>query len=150
MLFHLSPDRLAAPFMRLAGPSSLRPRSAAAALAGVALFCAAVLLLPPPWAVLLVIAPLLEETVLRAGLQEALLRRLALRGAAGATAANLGCALAFAAAHLLQRPSALAALTLLPALWLGWVYQQQRRVAPCIALHALMNAAWLLWPVGAP
>ena len=144
MLFHVRPGSLAAPFMRLAGPSSLRPRSAAAALAGVALFCAAVLL-PPRWAVLLVLSPLLEETVLRAGLQEALLRRLALRGAAGATAANLGCAFAFAAAHLLQRPSALAALTLLPALWLGWVYQQQRRVAPCIALHALMNAAWLLW-----
>ena len=144
MLFHVRPGSLAAPFMRLAGPSSLRPRNAAAALAGVALFCAAVLL-PPPWAVLLVIAPVLEEIVLRAGLQEALLRRLALRGAAGATAANLGCALAFAAAHLLQRPSALAAFTLVPALWLGWVYQQQRRVAPCIALHALMNAAWLLW-----
>ena len=117
--------------------------------AGVALLCAA-LLLPPLWAVLLLIAPVLEEIVLRAGLQEALLRHPAWRGATGAATANLACALAFAAAHWLLRPSAFAALTLLPALWLGWLYQQNRRVAPCIALHSAMNAVWLLWLAATP
>ena len=134
MLLQLHPTPLAAPVVRR--------------LAGVALLGAA-LLLPLRWAVLLAIAPVLEEIVLRAGLQEALMRRLASRGTAAA-AVNLACALAFAAAHWLLRPGALAALTLLPALWLGWVYQQNRRLAPCIALHALMNAGWLLWTEGAP
>ena len=130
----------------LATPSARR-------LTGFALFCAALLcatfLLPPRWAVLLVIAPVLEEIVLRAGLQEALLRRLASHGTAAA-AANLACAIAFAAAHWMLRPGAFAALTLVPALWLGWVYQRNRCVAPCITHHAAMNALWLLWLAGTP
>jgi hypothetical protein len=90
---------------------------------------------------LLVLAPLLEETLFRAGLQEELLRRW---GARHATAAGGCTALAFAAAHLAVRPCALAALTFLPALAIGVVYARTRRLAPCIALHAAANAVWLL------
>jgi membrane protease YdiL (CAAX protease family) len=94
---------------------------------------------------LLVIAPVLEEIVFRAGLQEELLRNTRLRTAMDPVLANVLTALAFAAAHLALRPSLLAGLTVLPALLIGVVYQRQRRVAPCVALHALCNATWLLW-----
>jgi membrane protease YdiL (CAAX protease family) len=33
----------------------------------------------------------------------------------------------------------------LPALAIGWIYQRTRRVAPCVALHAAMNALWMSW-----
>jgi membrane protease YdiL (CAAX protease family) len=101
-------------------------------------------LVPGAWVVLLVVAPVLEETVFRAGLQETLLRRLA-RQRGGALAANVGTALAFAAAHMVLHPGVLAALTLLPALLVGAVYQRGRRLAPCIAVHATFNALWLAW-----
>ena len=121
--------------------------------ASVAIACAAPLLIaatlaPAPaaarWALLLVYAPVAEEIVFRAGLQETLLRRLE-RWRTGAFTANLVTALAFAAAHVALHPSGLAPLTLLPALLVGRLYQQRRRVAPCVALHAGFNALWLLW-----
>lgn len=96
------------------------------------------------WALLIVFAPVVEELVFRAGLQESLLRRMA-RWRAGGFAANLVTALAFTAAHVALHPGALAALTLLPALLVGRVYEQRRRLAPCVALHAGLNAIWLLW-----
>lgn len=96
---------------------------------------------PAPVLWFLLAAPILEELVFRAGLQEALLRR----GAWPALAVNALTALAFAAAHAARQPAAAAALTLLPALLIGALYQHQRRVLPCIALHALFNAVWLLW-----
>lgn len=96
------------------------------------------------WALLVVFAPVVEELVFRAGLQESLLRRLACWHR-GAFAANLITALAFATAHVALHPIRLAALTLLPALLVGRVYEQRRRLAPCVALHAGFNAIWLLW-----
>lgn len=124
------------------------PAQASALVVGVLpLLVVALLALAPVaarWALLLVYAPVVEELVFRAGLQEALMRRLACwRG--GALAANLITALAFAAAHTALHPGALAALTLLPALLVGRVYEQRRRLAPCVALHAGFNAIWLLW-----
>jgi membrane protease YdiL (CAAX protease family) len=94
---------------------------------------------------LLLVAPVLEEVVFRAGLHEALLRRLPQRCAAGALRANVLTALVFAAVHLATRPGVLAALTLLPALLVGALYQRRRQLAPCIAVHAAFNAVWLTW-----
>ena len=94
-------------------------------------------------ATLLLIAPVAEEIVFRAGLQESLGRRLSAHAGA-APLANALTACAFAVAHLLTRPGLLAALTVLPALLVGRVYQVQRRLAPCIALHAVFNAIWWL------
>lgn len=112
----------------------------------VALFAlAGAALAPAPLATLLVVAPVLEEVVFRVGLQEALLRHLGQRRAGAALNANLLTALAFAAAHIAVRPGLLAGLTVLPALLIGYVYQRGRRVTPCIALHVLFNATWLLW-----
>lgn len=109
------------------------------------------LLLPPPagWAPLvglLVLAPLLEEAALRAGLHEALLRRGWLLAWANAATATL-----FAAAHVMLRGDAWAALVAVPALAIGWLYGRRRRLRECVLLHAAMNGAWLLvaWALAA-
>ena len=94
---------------------------------------------------LLCLAPVLEEIVFRRGLQETLLQLVAPRDAIGLPVINVVTALTFAGAHLWAQPGALAALTAVPALLIGFVYQRQRRLAPCIALHCLFNAAWLAW-----
>lgn len=98
----------------------------------------------PRLLVLLVLAPLVEETIFRLGLQDALMRR-----ALTPWRANLATALAFAAAHVVVRGTLGAAAVVLPALALGAVYARTRRLAPCVALHAAMNAAWLAWGLAA-
>lgn len=89
---------------------------------------------------LLLFAPVLEETVFRAGLQEALVRRLR-----APLLANLLTAASFGVAHALWRVDASGLLVAGPALVIGAVYARSRRLAPCIGLHAAMNAAWLAW-----
>lgn len=91
-------------------------------------------------AVLLVIAPLLEEAVFRAGLQEALLRQLR-----RPLAANLVTALVFGVAHAALRGEPAAFAVALPAVLIGAIYARTRRLAPCALLHAALNAAWLGW-----
>lgn len=90
-------------------------------------------------AVLLALAPLAEEVVFRAGVQEELLR---LR--MSPWLANAATALAFALAHALARGSLLGLAVVAPALLLGSVYGAQRRLRWCVLLHAAMNALWLL------
>ena len=92
-------------------------------------------------AMLLVLAPVLEESVFRAGLQEALLRRWHRLPCL----ANAVTAAAFGLAHALVRADAGAFAVALPALLIGAVYQRGGRLRPCVALHAAMNAAWLGW-----
>lgn len=94
---------------------------------------------------LLLAAPVLEEIIFRVGLQQALLQRFEQQGRSATLAVNAATAVAFATAHWLVQASALAALTLLPALVIGALYQRQRRLLPCIALHGLFNSLWLLW-----
>ena len=94
--------------------------------------------------VLLVGAPVLEEVVFRAGLHEQLLlARVAPPSANAVTAA------AFALGHGLTRSWWLAAAVVVPAWALGWLYQRERRLAPCIAAHAAMNLVWIVIGVGA-
>lgn len=88
--------------------------------------------------VLLLVAPLIEEALFRAGLHEALLRR-----AAPPALANVATALAFGITHVLLRGDLAAFAVMLPALLIGAVYQRARRVRHCVLLHAAMNAAWL-------
>lgn len=114
---------------------ALLPLVAAAALAGAVAGG-----VPPRVLVLLVLAPLVEEVVFRLGVQEGLWRR-----GLGAWQANALTALAFAAAHVAVRGDPGAIAVALPALVLGAVYGRTRRLAPCVALHAAMNAAWLAW-----
>lgn len=120
------------------------PLALGAALALLVLWQAGLWQPAPPLAqalVLLVLAPLLEETVWRAGLHEALLRRGVRAGAAVA-----GVALAFAVVHALWWGSAWALAVAVPALLVGVAYQHTRRVRVCVLLHAAMNAAWWLAP----
>jgi membrane protease YdiL (CAAX protease family) len=91
---------------------------------------------------LLLLAPLLEETALRAGLHELLLAR-------APRIANVSTALAFGAAHALLRGDPLAFAVALPAWGIGLVYERWRRVRLCVALHALCNAVWIGWAMGA-
>lgn len=90
------------------------------------------------------LAPWLEETVLRWGLQDALLRRLPPQWA---PATAWLCALAFGLLHTLAAwgtPDAWRALaTLWPAWWIGGIYLRQRALLPCIAWHAGFNLLWL-------
>ena len=88
--------------------------------------------------VLLIAAPVLEESLFRAGLHEALLRR----GGAGWLANGLTAA-AFGLTHVLVRGDVAAFAVALPALAIGLVYSRWRRVRWCIALHATMNAIGL-------
>ena len=99
----------------------------------------------PRLAVLLVLAPLAEETVFRAGLHESLLRR----GLRPFTA-NLATALAFGLAHVAVQRDLGALMVVAPALLLGVLYQRRRALAPCIVLHALMNALWLAFVLAHP
>lgn len=138
----------------MSGRLGVRPAAAARVPAGALALAAALLVLvlwqgglwqPGPAAaqalVLLVLAPLLEETVWRAGLHEALLRRGVRPGAA-----VVAVALAFAGTHLLWWGSALALAVAVPALLIGVAYQHTRRVRVCVLLHAALNVAWWLAP----
>ena len=90
--------------------------------------------------VLLVLAPMFEEAVFRAGLQEVLLRRgFSPRMAILATAAT------FSLTHVVLRGDVAAFVVALPALLVGAVYGRWRRLRLCIAMHCAMNAAWLGW-----
>ena len=95
--------------------------------------------------VLLVLAPLIEEAVFRAGLQEALLRRWN-----APLWANVFTALAFGLAHAAARGDAAGFAVAVPALLIGAVYGRWRQLRLCVALHAAMNALWLTWGLIGP
>jgi membrane protease YdiL (CAAX protease family) len=92
-------------------------------------------------AALLLIGPLFEETIFRAGVQEQLLRwRLQ------PWLCVLWTAVAFAAAHMLLRQEWTAVALVVPGVALGVAYHVTRSVLGCASLHAGMNALWLLVP----
>ena len=95
--------------------------------------------------VLLVLAPLIEEAVFRAGLQEALLRRWN-----APLWANVFTALAFGLAHAAVRGDAAGFAVAVPALLIGAVYGRWRQLRLCVALHAAINALWLAWNLIGP
>lgn len=96
--------------------------------------------------VLLLLAPLLEETVFRRGVHAWALRRWGSgvpRWWAWPSRVNLAVALLFAAAHLLRLPPSLALAVVLPALVIGKVYEMTGRLWPCVAAHAAFNLCWV-------
>lgn len=123
------------------GGAGARTATPLVAVALVALAAAAALhagVAPLRVAVLLAIAPLTEEALLRAGLHEALLRR-----AVAPWRANLAAALLSAAAHALLRADAAALAIGLPALLIGALYGRTRRLRDAVLLHAALNGLWL-------
>lgn len=139
------------PFHNMPTPPGFMPGVFVAALASVAL--ALVVLgvsrgVPlhsawPLWS--LIGAPVVEEIVFRAGLHESLLRAFdATAAPMPRWVANVVCAVTFASLHLLAYPGLTGLATFAPALAIGALYERQRRVWPCIALHALFNVIGLL------
>jgi membrane protease YdiL (CAAX protease family) len=144
--WHTPHYRFVNPTNRSGGVISLANPWAATALLGALVVVVLLAFVPSVSTrvlVLLAVAPVLEETVFRAGLHEWLLRSKLPAGAPGWVASAL-TALAFAAVHVFANPDLLAALTFLPALAIGALYQRSRRLLPCIALHAFFNGLWLL------
>ena len=90
---------------------------------------------------LLVLAPVIEEAIFRAGVHELLLRRF---GCSSGVAIVL-TALAFGLAHVLVRGDASAFAVALPALAIGAIYDRRRQIRACAGAHAAMNALWLAW-----
>jgi membrane protease YdiL (CAAX protease family) len=93
---------------------------------------------PPILLRLLVLAPLLEEWIVRAGLQEWLMRRNSRPGAAGATLTVLLPAAGFSLLHVGVGWHA-AAGVFLPGLALGLIYRRWRDWRLCASVHALLN-----------
>lgn len=93
-----------------------------------------------PWSllVLLVLSPVAEEAVFRAGLQEWLLRHRAEPAIAIALTAFV-----FGLAHVAARGDLVAFAVALPAVLLGLAYQSWRKLRYCALLHAGMNLLWL-------
>ena len=120
-----------------------------ALVVGSSLACALVFIWEPPTQllVLLFFSPALEETVFRAGLQECLIRHW-WTNSLGWT--NLATATAFSLSHVLVHGDLSAVVVALPALLIGRIYQQRRRLHECVALHATMNAVWLAWNTAGP
>lgn len=82
------------------------------------------------------LAPLLEEVLYRGTFQETL-RRLGL----GPWPAIIGTSVFFAAMHItVAEPHAIASLVVL-SIGFGWVYERTGRLTACITMHALFNAA---------
>jgi len=98
-------------------------------------FCGPALLSPDLAAIarLLLLAPLLEEWIVRAGLHNWLLQRTS------AAPALLASATAFSALHLGSGLTA-AALVFGPGLLFGLAYQRWRDWRLCALLHSLCNA----------
>jgi membrane protease YdiL (CAAX protease family) len=114
-----------------------------AVLIGLALVGMAVASVGTGWQriwLLLVLAPLVEECVFRAGLQEYLLARF--DSAIWATALT---ALVFGLVHAAARADAAALVVAAPALLVGAVYWRWRKLRWCVGLHSVMNAIWLGW-----
>lgn len=91
---------------------------------------------------LLVLAPLVEEWVIRAGLQEALLQRAAPPASRARLGSVLLSSLAFCALHA-SRGWGTALMVAPVSLLIGTVYARRRNWLACACLHATGNlAAW--------
>ncbi|WP_229505327.1 JDVT-CTERM system glutamic-type intramembrane protease MrtJ [Massilia mucilaginosa] len=86
---------------------------------------------------LLLLAPLLEELIVRAGLQEWLMRK----GSPAALVLGVP-ALAFSLLHVMSGGQAMAAV-LLPGLAFGLIYRRWRDWRLCALVHALCNGVAL-------
>ncbi|SFV00673.1 JDVT-CTERM system glutamic-type intramembrane protease MrtJ [Pseudoduganella namucuonensis] len=117
---------------------------AEAALFALPALCGPRLLHPDPATMLrlLLLAPLLEEWIVRAGLQEWLMRRHPGRGVAPAALAVLAPAAGFSLLHIAAGWSAAAAV-FAPGVALGLVYLRWRDWRLCAAAHALFNGCAL-------
>jgi len=109
-----------------------------------ALACGVSLKTPDVWTltVLLLLAPIVEETVLRCGLQDALRSLFAGHRAAGLIEVSVATC-AFVAMHLMRTPWPATLVWCVPGLVLAVIYVQSRQIAQSILVHASFNLAAL-------
>jgi membrane protease YdiL (CAAX protease family) len=110
-----------------------------------ALACGVSLNTPDVWtlAVLLLLAPAVEETVLRCGLQDGLRWLFAGHRAAGVIEVSVA-AVAFVAMHLGRTPWPATLAWVVPGLVLAVIYFQSRHAVQSILVHASFNLAALI------
>lgn len=96
-------------------------------------------------ALAVVVYPLLEEFIFRALVHERLLKGAVMNSTAlGVSVANVCVALMFGALHALTRTPVLGALVVIPALVIGFHYEDHRNNWWVAAfLHAWFNLIWL-------
>ena len=102
-------------------------------------------MLREPWtfALYAIVYPVLEELAFRGLIQGELLKRL--RAQAGPlSSANALTSALFAAAHVVLRPSWLAASTFAPSLVFGYFRERHGSLVSPIVLHVTYNAGFLL------
>lgn len=101
------------------------------------------------FALAVLLYPILEEIVFRAGLQHLLQKRLTSASVLyGVSQANVLTSILFAAAHLVRHSTPTAALVFLPSLVFGYFYDRYGRVLPCIVLHGFYNSGVLFLVIG--
>ncbi len=100
------------------------------------------------WASLVLVQPFAEELVFRGVLQGQLLRLSGGRRIGAVTLANLSTTAGFVAVHLLAQPPVWALAVAVPSLVFGHLRERLGSVWPAVAMHAFYNAgfgltAWL-------
>jgi membrane protease YdiL (CAAX protease family) len=100
----------------------------------------------PMFFALCVASPVLEEYVFRGFLYEAVDARWPQAWPAGGrlpiSSANAVTTFLFVIAHMIARDPVIAALVLLPSLYLGIVRQQSGGIGYCILIHSIWNIGW--------
>jgi membrane protease YdiL (CAAX protease family) len=96
------------------------------------------------WIKSLLMAPVVEEVFFRGVVQRGLRAHGGPLGRPWVAIAMT--AVGFGLLHLGSAPAMHAALVVIPALALGWVFERTHSIPLCIALHSAANAFWLsLW-----
>jgi len=93
------------------------------------------------WLKAVLVAPAIEELFFRGVVQSGLRTRAGFRHRPWLTVGVT--AVLFAAAHLFASSTLHAALVLVPACVIGWVYERTRSIGTCIVLHGAANVVWL-------
>jgi len=94
---------------------------------------------------LLIWQPLTEELLFRGIIQGGLHRFPLMRARmAGFTLANFAASVLFAAAHLVNHSIAWSAAVILPSLIFGHFRDRHYQIYPCMLLHAVYNACYLM------
>jgi uncharacterized protein len=94
-------------------------------------------------ALIVVAYPVVEEWLFRGIIQPAITQRLQIKALPGISTGNFVTSLAFALAHLIRQPPALAGATFFPSLVFGFFRDRYASVIPGVLLHVWYNFIWV-------